>query len=69
MAGCVAMEVGSDTPRNALAQSRSPYLLQHAGNPVEWHEWGEEAFALARERDAPKAVGLIDRAASALRRR
>ncbi|MDQ3733927.1 MAG: thioredoxin domain-containing protein [Actinomycetota bacterium] len=38
---------------NALANSSSPYLLQHADNPVDWVEWGEEAFATARERDVP----------------
>lgn len=38
---------------NRLAASASPYLLQHADNPVHWHEWGEAAFAEARERDVP----------------
>jgi uncharacterized protein YyaL (SSP411 family) len=38
---------------NRLARSTSPYLLQHAENPVDWHEWGPEAFALARERGVP----------------
>jgi hypothetical protein len=38
---------------NRLAVSTSPYLRQHAGNPVDWREWGEEAFAEARERDVP----------------
>jgi hypothetical protein len=38
---------------NRLAQSASPYLLQHAENPVEWWEWGDEAFAAARLRDVP----------------
>ena len=38
---------------NRLAQSLSPYLRQHADNPVEWFEWGEEAFAEARRRDVP----------------
>jgi len=33
---------------NRLAQESSPYLLQHAHNPVDWHPWGEEAFAKAR---------------------
>jgi len=33
---------------NRLANSTSPYLLQHANNPVDWYEWGEEAFAEAR---------------------
>ncbi|HWD78402.1 MAG TPA: thioredoxin domain-containing protein, partial [Kribbella sp.] len=38
---------------NELGRSTSPYLRQHAGNPVEWREWSEEAFAEARERDVP----------------
>jgi len=36
---------------NALAGEQSPYLLQHADNPVEWRPWSEEAFELAREQD------------------
>jgi len=38
---------------NRLAESTSPYLLQHAHNPVDWYEWGEEAFALAKSLDRP----------------
>ena len=38
---------------NRLAQETSPYLLQHADNPVEWHPWGEEALTLARTLDKP----------------
>ena len=33
---------------NRLAREKSPYLLQHANNPVDWFPWGEEAFAKAR---------------------
>jgi uncharacterized protein YyaL (SSP411 family) len=40
-------------PQNRLAAASSPYLLQHAGNPVDWWEWGDDAFAEARRRDAP----------------
>jgi uncharacterized protein YyaL (SSP411 family) len=36
-----------------LAQETSPYLRQHADNPVDWHPWGEEAMAEARQRDVP----------------
>lgn len=36
---------------NRLAQAASPYLRQHAGNPVDWYPWGEEAFRRAREED------------------
>ena len=35
---------------NRLAQEKSPYLLQHAHNPVDWYPWGEEAFAKAQQR-------------------
>jgi uncharacterized protein YyaL (SSP411 family) len=38
---------------NRLADETSPYLLQHADNPVDWYPWGDEAFARARERDRP----------------
>src|SRR5881398_628009 len=38
---------------NRLAQETSPYLQQHAGNPVDWHAWGEEALKRAREEDKP----------------
>ncbi len=38
---------------NRLAAASSPYLLQHAYNPVDWYPWGDEAFARARERDVP----------------
>ena len=39
--------------KNRLAKEKSPYLLQHAGNPVEWYPWGEEAFERARAEDRP----------------
>ncbi|OGQ11221.1 MAG: hypothetical protein A2138_02630 [Deltaproteobacteria bacterium RBG_16_71_12] len=40
-------------PENRLAHETSPYLLQHAHNPVDWYPWGEEAFARARTEDKP----------------
>jgi uncharacterized protein len=43
---------------NRLATATSPYLLQHAGNPVDWREWGEEAFAEARRRDVPVLLSV-----------
>jgi uncharacterized protein YyaL (SSP411 family) len=43
---------------NRLATATSPYLLQHADNPVDWREWGEEAFAEARRRDVPVLVSV-----------
>lgn len=41
---------------NRLANAMSPYLLQHATNPVDWYEWGEEAFAEAKRRDVPVLI-------------
>src|SRR5260221_7561783 len=38
---------------NRLAASTSPYLQQHRDNPVDWHEWGPEALALAQSRSRP----------------
>src|SRR5712691_4764471 len=38
---------------NRLARARSPYLLQHADNPVDWYPWGDEAFRKAREESKP----------------
>src|SRR5581483_11519552 len=38
---------------NRLAGETSPYLLQHAHNPVDWYPWGDEAFARARAEDKP----------------
>jgi hypothetical protein len=43
----------SDKFTNRLINETSPYLLQHAHNPVDWHPWGEEAFAKAKVEDKP----------------
>ena len=43
---------------NRLAREKSPYLLSHARNPVDWYPWGEEAFAAARKRDVPLFVSI-----------
>ncbi|MBA3574752.1 MAG: thioredoxin domain-containing protein [Pseudonocardiales bacterium] len=43
---------------NRLAVSTSPYLLQHADNPVDWWPWGEDAFAEARRRDVPVLLSI-----------
>ena len=42
-------ETAPDTPTNRLIHSASPYLLQHAHNPVDWYPWGEEAIAKAKD--------------------
>ena len=43
---------------NRLAAATSPYLNQHAENPVDWYEWGDEAFELARAEDRPVLVSV-----------
>jgi uncharacterized protein YyaL (SSP411 family) len=43
---------------NRLAQETSPYLLQHAHNPVDWYPWGEEALERARELNRPLLVSI-----------
>jgi hypothetical protein len=43
---------------NRLIFSRSPYLLQHAENPIDWYCWGEEAFARARNEDKPLFLSI-----------
>ena len=43
---------------NALAHETSPYLQQHAQNPVDWHAWGEEALAKARSADKPILLSI-----------
>ena len=43
---------------NRLADETSPYLLQHAGNPVDWYPWGEEALARAHGEDRPILLSI-----------
>ncbi|MGH9043896.1 MAG: thioredoxin domain-containing protein [Acidimicrobiales bacterium] len=43
---------------NRLANETSPYLRQHAGNPVDWYPWGEEALSAARDADKPLFVSI-----------
>ncbi|WP_018351614.1 thioredoxin domain-containing protein [Longispora albida] len=43
---------------NRLASATSPYLQQHADNPVDWWEWGPEAFAEAKRRDVPLLISV-----------
>jgi uncharacterized protein YyaL (SSP411 family) len=43
---------------NRLATESSPYLLQHQDNPVDWFPWGEEALAIARQRDVPILLSI-----------
>ena len=43
---------------NRLGDAMSPYLQQHADNPVDWWPWGEEAFDEARRRDVPVMLSV-----------
>jgi uncharacterized protein YyaL (SSP411 family) len=52
------MQPSSTTHRNRLANESSPYLLQHAGNPVDWYPWGEEALELAQRLDKPILLSI-----------
>jgi uncharacterized protein YyaL (SSP411 family) len=47
------LKPGPARKTNRLGNERSPYLLQHASNPVDWYPWGEEAIALARRENKP----------------
>ena len=46
------------TASNRLIDEKSPYLIQHAGNPVDWYPWGEEAFDKARQEDRPVFLSI-----------
>ena len=43
---------------NKLIGETSPYLLQHAHNPVEWYPWGDEAFEKAKTEDKPLLISI-----------
>ncbi len=59
LAGPIGAETGDslsqkkEVKHNRLINESSPYLLQHATNPVDWYPWGEEAFAKAKKEDKP----------------
>ena len=48
---------------NRLIEETSPYLLQHAHNPVDWYPWGAEALELAKQKDMPilLSIGVASR--------
>src|SRR5512142_919390 len=53
---CATNSMSSPDPArqpNRLIHEKSPYLLQHAYNPVDWYPWGDEAFAKARRENKP----------------
>ncbi|VCT97274.1 hypothetical protein AIDNDMCJ_09175 [Bacillus safensis] len=47
----------NETP-NPLINEKSPYLLQHAHNPVHWYPWGQEAFDKAKRENKPVLVSI-----------
>ena len=47
-----------ETVYNRLREEKSPYLQQHADNPVDWYPWGEEAFAEAKNKDKPVFLSI-----------
>src|ERR1043166_716335 len=49
---------GYSLAMNRLRDETSPYLLQHAHNPVDWYPWGDEAFARARSEDKPVFLSI-----------
>ena len=52
------MQELDDRPLNRLGTETSPYLLQHARNPVDWRPWGDEAWQAARDQDKPVLVSI-----------
>lgn len=50
--------MGDPKYTNQLIHEKSPYLLQHAHNPVNWHPWGDEAFALAKKENKPVLISI-----------
>ena len=45
-------------PTNQLINEKSPYLLQHAHNPVDWHAWSDETFELAASQNKPVFLSI-----------
>ncbi len=44
---------------NRLIAGKSPYLLQHAYNPVDWYPWGDEAFEKAKRENKPVLISVV----------
>jgi uncharacterized protein YyaL (SSP411 family) len=57
-AECSVTDLCDDDGMNRLADAMSPYLRQHADNPVDWWQWGPDAFAEARRRDVPLLISV-----------
>lgn len=54
----MTFSISTHAVTNRLIDSSSPYLLQHAHNPVDWYPWGEEAFAKARKENKPILLSI-----------
>src|SRR5450755_681842 len=54
----VVVTSSASTKPNRLIHEKSPYLLQHAYNPVDWYPWGPEAFEKARKENKPILVSI-----------
>lgn len=52
------MSLDSNKIANRLVKEKSPYLLQHAYNPVDWYPWCEEAFSKAYKEDKPVFLSI-----------
>ena len=52
------MTVATVNKTNRLINEKSPYLLQHAYNPVQWYPWSEEAFATAKAENKPVFLSI-----------
>ena len=47
------------TIKNRLSKSQSPYLLQHASNPVDWFPWSDDAFKIAKDQNIPRDLSRL----------
>jgi hypothetical protein len=54
----VSQHTRPEKHHHRLASEKSPYLLQHAANPVDWYPWGPEAFERARKDDKPVFLSI-----------
>ncbi|NLL86865.1 MAG: DUF255 domain-containing protein [Syntrophomonadaceae bacterium] len=50
--------MSTNNKANRLIAEKSPYLLQHAYNPVKWYPWSQEAFDKARQEDKPVFLSI-----------
>ena len=57
VSGCKTMTGENERP-NRLALSGSPYLREHADNPVDWYEWGAEALQTAKKQNKPLIISV-----------